>query len=141
MEKKINEGKIILSNTLKQLRTAAGFTQNQVAAFLHIDRSTYAKYEQGREPELSSLCALAKLYDISVDELVAESYVEVSSRTANVSSSKYSSMPDESFLPLSDEEKRLLTYFRKCAHPSNIINFAKSVYLDDVLNFEINEDF
>ncbi len=128
------ESKNRLGEILKRLRISSGFTQNRVADYLHIDRSTYTKYEHGREPELDSLIALAKLYGLTVDELISGIYVEPSGKTETAKSPKSNDDDAESFLPLSDEEKRLLIYFRTCAHPSNIMNFAKKLYLDDVIN-------
>lgn len=128
------ESKNRLGEILKRLRISNGYTQNRVADYLHINRSTYTKYEHGREPELDSLIALAGLYGLTVDELISGVYIEPSGKTETVRSPKPDKDDSESFLPLSDEEKRLLIYFRTCAHPSNIMNFAKKLYLDDVVN-------
>lgn len=134
------ENKKRLGRTLKQLRLENGLTQQQVAEYLHIDRSTYSRYEVGREPEIDSLCALARLYDVSMDQLLVGAYSAPSDRIAVACSPKYDSVSDEEFLPLSSDEKRLLMYFRSCAHPSNIISFAKKLYVDDVLLFDSSDD-
>jgi len=56
---------------LKQARTEAGYTQQQVADILHIGRSTLANYEMGRiEPNLETLARLADFYCVSVDWLL-----------------------------------------------------------------------
>lgn len=56
---------------LKQARLEAGYTQQQVATFLHIGRSTLANYEMGRiEPNLETLARLADFYCVSVDWLL-----------------------------------------------------------------------
>lgn len=56
---------------LKQARMEAGYTQQQVATYLHIGRSTLANYEMGRiEPNLETLAKLADFYCVSVDWLL-----------------------------------------------------------------------
>ncbi|WP_298033015.1 helix-turn-helix domain-containing protein [uncultured Dysosmobacter sp.] len=56
---------------LLKLRKAAGLSQTALASKIGISWRTYQTYERGeREPSLSTLVALADLYDISLDELV-----------------------------------------------------------------------
>lgn len=56
---------------LKKLRIDNGYTQQDVAEFLKIDRSNYSKYERGKlEPNLEMVVSLAKFYDVSVDYLL-----------------------------------------------------------------------
>ena len=56
---------------LKFLRECRQLSQRQVAAALHIERSTYASYETGRsEPSLQNLKRLAALYQVSTDFLL-----------------------------------------------------------------------
>lgn len=56
---------------LKPLRIKAKKTQKDVAGYLGIERSTYAKYESGTsEPTFDTLQRLAALYEVSVDYLM-----------------------------------------------------------------------
>lgn len=60
-----------LSQRLKTLRTEHGFTQELVASSLGVSRQAVSKWENGSsEPSTSNLFALAKLYGISVAELL-----------------------------------------------------------------------
>lgn len=60
-----------LSENLRILRKNAGLTQEQVAAAVSIKRGTYAYYEVDKcAPKIETLKALARLYNISVDELI-----------------------------------------------------------------------
>lgn len=60
-----------LNTKLKKLRTDHYLTQQEVADYLKIDRSTYAKYELGRsEPSLFALKALSTLYGVSLDSFL-----------------------------------------------------------------------
>jgi len=57
----------------KKLRLGNGMTQKQVADCLHMDRSTYAYYELGQtKPTIEFLLGLARLYGISLNELLCE---------------------------------------------------------------------
>ena len=59
---------------LRELRKKNGLTQQHIANFLHIDRSTYAYYESGRTKiNIDILLRLARFFQMSLDELVGES--------------------------------------------------------------------
>lgn len=56
---------------LRYLRESKGLTQKDIANEIDIGLHTYQRYEYGeREPQLSTLAALADYYDLSLDELV-----------------------------------------------------------------------
>jgi len=58
---------------LRKLRRENGLTQQQVADYLHLDRSTYAYYESGRtKVNIDILIRLAKLFQVSLAQLVGE---------------------------------------------------------------------
>ena len=58
-------------NRLRELRKVHSLTQEKVAHALGVERSTYTNKELGRFPlTLSDLVVLAKLFRISVSELV-----------------------------------------------------------------------
>ncbi|MGN1328784.1 MAG: helix-turn-helix transcriptional regulator [Eubacterium sp.] len=62
-----------LSERLKLYRKAAKLTQQQVADALGIQRSAYAYYEIDKtSPKLPTLSNIAKLYNITIDQLVNE---------------------------------------------------------------------
>ena len=53
---------------LKKIRQYKGYTQLDVAAEIGVEQSTIAKWESGKtEPKASSLIALSKLFQCSVD--------------------------------------------------------------------------
>lgn len=75
-------------NTLlmKQQREALGLTQEDIAKVLKRDRSTVAGWEIGRiVPDPRLLPALAKLLQVTADDLLADSPME---STPEVASSK-----------------------------------------------------
>ena len=56
-----------LISNLKFYRQNSGFTQQQVADALHIERTTYTYYEIGKTlPNLITLKKLAQIYHVSV---------------------------------------------------------------------------
>ena len=58
---------------LRRLRKENGLTQQQVADFLHLDRSTYAYYESGRTKiNIDILIRLARFFQVSLASLVGE---------------------------------------------------------------------
>ncbi len=62
-----------LSANLKYLRKKNGKTQDGLSAELKIGRTTIANYEAGiSEPNVETLCAFAKYFAVSVDDLVSK---------------------------------------------------------------------
>lgn len=56
---------------IKQERVSRKISQQAVAEYLHIDRSTYAYYEQGKSaPPLEMLIDIARLFHVSADYLL-----------------------------------------------------------------------
>lgn len=69
-KKDLIDKKLILSQNLKTLRLNRGFTQNDIAGVLGLNRSTYTYYEMGKTlPDILVLHKLARFYDISLDAL------------------------------------------------------------------------
>ena len=62
---------IAFANRLKELRIESNFTQRRVAEKLGIRQQSYARYESGAgEPNLETLVAISKLFNVSVDYLL-----------------------------------------------------------------------
>lgn len=58
-------------SSLKKLRKSAKLTQEQVAEALNVSRQTVAKWESGDAlPDIDNCIALAKLYKVTLDDLV-----------------------------------------------------------------------
>lgn len=55
---------------LKELRKQRKITQNELADYLHLARSTYQSYEYGAaEPDIGTLKKIADFFDVSLDYL------------------------------------------------------------------------
>lgn len=63
---------------LYSLRTnRTNYTQTQMAKLLHLERSTYTKYESGiTEPSLQTLRNIKSVLNVSYDELLSEELSE-----------------------------------------------------------------
>ena len=60
-----------LGNRLATLRKEKGISQEELASQLGVSRQAVSKWETGEsEPETANLVALAKIYNVSLDELV-----------------------------------------------------------------------
>ncbi len=63
----------VLSKNLKMLRTQYGYTMKYVAEKLGIAYQSYQCYEHGLTvPTLQNFIKLARLYDVSLDDLIEE---------------------------------------------------------------------
>lgn len=100
---------------IRAIRKACGFTQQQVAAVLNVDRSTYTYYETGKTtPDIHTVKLLANLFNLSIDDLLADEGAE---NQMNDSASPEESMQEDALLPetankLTRTERELLLYYR-----------------------------
>ena len=63
--------KTAIAANLKEYRTKAGLTQQQVAEALKIERSTYTYYENGKStPSLDNIGKIAKLFGVEYTVLL-----------------------------------------------------------------------
>ena len=69
--KETNSIKKTLGETIKEYRTKCKMTQEFVAESLSVSRQAVSKWESGSsDPSTSNLIALAKLFNVSVEELL-----------------------------------------------------------------------
>lgn len=63
----------MLSQTLKELRTKKGVTQDDMAELLNIKRQTYSAYERGiSTPDIAALNKIAEYFNVTVGYLVEQ---------------------------------------------------------------------
>lgn len=78
---------------LKALRIERGLTQEQLAARLYVSRTAVSKWETGGgSPNLDSLQAVARLFDVSVDDLLSTDDLIVLARDERRSTARSSGM-------------------------------------------------
>lgn len=108
--------KLRIGERLRELRIKSGFTQSQIAKVLNIDRSTYSYYEIGKTtPDVSTLMALAKIFNISIDNLLADEIPHRSLAQKKPAANYLFSKKNTSHIyELSGTEKELVGLFRVC---------------------------
>jgi transcriptional regulator with XRE-family HTH domain len=101
---------------LRELRIKSGYTQVQIAKILNIDRSTYSYYEIGKTtPDVSVLMALAKVFNIPINNLLAdEGSPDAVADSGAKSNFMHTKKNNSHIYELSDAEKALVGYFRVC---------------------------
>lgn len=67
--------KIDFGKTLRQYRKANNLSQQQISDALSIGRATYARYEGSTRPNYELLIKIAKIYGVTVDELLKKNVV------------------------------------------------------------------
>jgi transcriptional regulator with XRE-family HTH domain len=63
-----------ISDNLKRIRIEKDIKQEEVAKSLGITRSTYANFENGRDPDIQLLIKLADIYSVSLDVLIGRNF-------------------------------------------------------------------
>jgi transcriptional regulator with XRE-family HTH domain len=62
-----------VADNIKRMRTIKNLSQKEVALSLDMDQPQYSRIESGKvEPTLTSLERIAKIFDVSVAELIKE---------------------------------------------------------------------
>ena len=60
-----------VGDRLRQMRKTKGYTQQEMADFLSVHRTTYTRYELGEvDPPLEVLCRMADLMGCTTDALL-----------------------------------------------------------------------
>ena len=98
---------------LKEYRTKSKITQKEIARLLCIPQTTYSSYETGKaEPDIKTLIALAKLFNISLDELLGQQKI----KTLNKNFSEGESADFAKNLSLLNRENliKVDTYVKTC---------------------------
>lgn len=68
----------MLSKQLKKLRNQKGLTQQQLANYLHVSKSSVGLWETNkREPDIDILITLADFYGVSVDYLLGHETINI----------------------------------------------------------------
>lgn len=97
-----------VAQRLRYYREACALSQQQVAAALKVERSTYGKYETAvTEPSLYSLVKLARIFNIPASELLPDLEEEVPTFVQMRDLSA-----DAAIYQLSKEERGLIAQFR-----------------------------
>lgn len=108
-----SEKKSTLSIILRQLRLNAGFTQQNVADALNINRSTYTYYETGKTtPDIQTLKRLSRIFDVTIDTFLEEQPIAVFSDYVGKRPKKKIFNNPTSVSELSSDEKSIIAILR-----------------------------
>ncbi len=130
-----------LGTVLKAYRKSMHLTQQKVADYIGIDRTTYSKYETGRKPEIDTIMKLSVLYDVPLDDFLGMFFSQTDEASASSAPSPLlkagaptalTSMAEKENPVLSDSEKRLIYYYRNSIRKYSIMERAKEIYEDDI---------
>lgn len=108
-----------LGQRLKVLREQNGYSQQQVADYLHIIRQTYSHYENGRIiPPMKNIYALARFYDIDSKVLIG------TESTNSITADKNELTSQETYLlycfrKLDERDKRSITMLAEIMNRQN----------------------
>lgn len=105
----------MLAKTLKKLRENCGYTQQQVADALNIDRSTYTYYETAKTtPDINTIIKLCKIFNVSYSDILEDEGQpqQVKDYGDDELVSKYSRKNTSFIYELSKNEKQLIIYYR-----------------------------
>ena len=105
-----NSQSTILAEQLRKIRLAAGFTQQNIADALKINRATYTYYETGKTlPDIVTIQKLAVLYQIDIQDLLSG---DINNAGLRQRPKKKISQKPEHIDELSSQEKSLIALLR-----------------------------
>lgn len=124
--------KIDFGKTLQQYRKANNLSQQQISNMLSIGRATYARYEGSTRPNYELLVKIAKIYGISVDELLSQNISyngEPSSSIASEPIVEEKIDTDSKLINLTDFEKQVLikTRLMKYEDKMKLLEFLENM--------------
>ena len=120
----------MFSNRIKALRKERKKTQNDLATYLNVRRSTYGEYERGIiTPPYDKIKAIADYFDVTVDYLMGDG---IPKQESNDVSETLNSMVDE----LSDEKSTINVnghQLDKASRELLILSLENAIKLVDVM--------
>ena len=118
----------MLSEQLKAIRKANGFTQVELSKVIGIERSTYASYETGRNrPDISLLEKIAKAFGVTVDAIISIDVSKPLTRCDNVKDYNAETEP-RTLKDLTPDEKAIIARLR--VDPSKVSKVEKILFED-----------
>ncbi len=108
---------IFFAERIKYYRKSLGYSQQQIAKFIGVERSTYTYYETGKtQPNFVALEKLCKIFGVGYTDLLSESKkdepVLEDNNSFNLSHDTTAKEQELNINNLSTQEKELIAYFR-----------------------------
>ncbi|WP_460920267.1 XRE family transcriptional regulator [Pontibacter brevis] len=130
----------LVTSNIRHLRKGAGLTQAQLAEKLDIKRSLVGAYEEGRaEPKLSTLVNVAKLFDVSLDELITADLTREGVRGAATDGQAKTTGGSMRVLAITvnDEEKENIELVPYKASAGYLNGYADAEFIEDLPRFRL----
>ena len=109
----------MLSQILRKLRENSGFTQQQIAEVLNIDRSTYAYYEAGKTtPDINTIIKLSKVFNVPYTQIFESEenstykFSDLSLNDINKENKKYGRKNGNHIYELTKQEQQIIINYR-----------------------------
>jgi transcriptional regulator with XRE-family HTH domain len=123
---------MLLSKNLKFLRTEMGITQAELCEKLGVQRTMISAYEDGRsEPKLSSLDILAKVFQVSIDELLNHDIQEKGRKVAQNKEVKILT------IAVDDHDRENITMVGQKASAGYLNGFSDPEYMESLPQFHL----
>lgn len=97
------------SEILKTLRKNRGYSQQEVASLIGIDRTSYVKYEKGIIKPTKKLKELANLYNVSTDYILGIEQYEQNNVSSSSNNYVKAAIVAGEIMTMDDEQKISLT--------------------------------
>lgn len=102
-----------IAETLRKLRLAAGYSQQNVADVLNVNRSTYTYYETGKTmPDIVSLYKIARMFGVPIDVFFYEEKLSKFEDSNRRRPAKIVPLDAKKVGDLKSEEKDLIAWIR-----------------------------
>ncbi len=117
---------------LREYRELRNYTQDDVAEYLGVDRTTYNKYEKSRIAKFTVLLKIAAFLNIPLETIIYGCFTECNDEISPFAkaSSPENDRITEIFV-LDDDEKELLELYRKCIRKDEMLESARQVCKED----------
>lgn len=129
----------LVTSNLRHLRKHASLTQAQLAEKLDIKRSLVGAYEEGRaEPKLSTLVNVARLFDVSLDDLITRDLVqEAPAGSANGASRVHGGNLRVLAITVDQEEKENIELVPYKASAGYLNGYADAEFIEELPRFRL----
>ncbi|MDW0111584.1 helix-turn-helix transcriptional regulator [Sporosarcina saromensis] len=112
---------------LKTLRNNKGLSQKDLTDRLHINRSTYARYEtNSTQPDYETLSRLADFFDVTIDYLLARS--DIPNHKAVFVAGKDINLTDEELVLFNELKKHQIMFHHLMSNPKKKVKELNKLY-------------
>ncbi|MHC2991697.1 transcriptional regulator [Pontibacter sp. HJ8] len=127
-----------VTSNIRHLRKTAGYTQAQLAEKLDIKRSLVGAYEEGRaEPKLSTLVNVARLFDITLDELITADVSDSSFRSAAVAGNSQGGKLRVLAITVDQDERENIELVPQKASAGYLNGYADPEFIEELPRFRL----